>query len=57
VGSIYYLTYALGEGLQGSVGELIAWSVYIIVTVSIIIHGISSTPLMNWYEKHIDLQS
>jgi NhaP-type Na+/H+ or K+/H+ antiporter len=57
VGSIYYLTYALGEGLQGPVGELMAWSVYIIVTVSIIIHGISSTPLMNWYEKHINQQS
>ncbi|MGB3190227.1 MAG: sodium:proton antiporter [Limnoraphis sp.] len=57
VGSIYYLNYALGEGLQGSVGELMAWSVYIIVTISIIIHGISSTPLMNWYEKDIDQQN
>ena len=57
VGSIYYLTYALGEGLKGDVGELIAWSVYITVVISVIIHGISSTPLMNGYEKQIDQQN
>ncbi|WP_413164907.1 cation:proton antiporter [Capilliphycus salinus ALCB114379] len=57
VGSIYYLTYALGEGLQGSVAELMAWSVYITVIISVVIHGISSTPLMNWYEKQIEQQT
>ncbi|KKD39814.1 MAG: sodium:proton antiporter [Limnoraphis robusta] len=57
VGSIYYLTYAFGEGLQGSVGELMAWSVYITIIFSVIIHGISSTPLMNWYEKQINPQN
>jgi NhaP-type Na+/H+ or K+/H+ antiporter len=57
VGSIYYLTYAFGEGLRGSVGELMAWSVYITIVFSVIIHGISSTPLMNWYEKQINPQN
>jgi sodium/hydrogen antiporter len=53
VGSLYYLSYALGEGLEGQTGELIAWVTYITITISVIIHGISSTPLMNWYERHV----
>jgi NhaP-type Na+/H+ or K+/H+ antiporter len=53
VGSLYYLSYALGEGLEGQAGELIAWITYITVTISVIIHGVSSTPLMNWYERYI----
>ncbi|MGA7932021.1 MAG: sodium:proton antiporter [Kovacikia sp.] len=54
VGSLYYLTYALSEGLQDKSGELIAWITFITVTISVTLHGISSTPLMNWYERHIE---
>jgi NhaP-type Na+/H+ or K+/H+ antiporter len=53
VGSLYYLSYALGESLQGELGERIAWITYITVVISVIVHGISSTPLMNWYERRI----
>ncbi|WAL59302.1 cation:proton antiporter [Thermocoleostomius sinensis] len=53
VGSLYYLSYALGAGLEGQTGELIAWVTYTTVAISVIIHGISSTPLMNWYERHV----
>lgn len=53
VGSLYYLFYAFGEGLQGELAEQVAWITYITVIISIIVHGISSTPLMNWYEKHV----
>ena len=49
VGSLYYLTYAFGHGLKGELGEQIAWITYITVIVSIFVHGISATPLMNWY--------
>ena len=52
VGSLYYLFYAFGEGLKGELGEQIAWITYITVVISVILHGISSTPLMNWYERH-----
>jgi NhaP-type Na+/H+ or K+/H+ antiporter len=52
VGSLYYLTYAFGYGLKGNMGEQIAWITYIIVILSIIIHGVSATPLMNWYRHH-----
>ncbi|WP_449418753.1 cation:proton antiporter [Phormidium nigroviride] len=53
VGSLYYLTYAFGEGLKGELGEKIAWITYTTVAISVIIHGISSTPLMNWYERRV----
>ena len=50
LGSVYYLTYALGEGVKGDVAEQIAWITYTVVVLSIIIHGISAAPLMAWYE-------
>ncbi|HEY9832731.1 MAG TPA: sodium:proton antiporter [Stenomitos sp.] len=53
VGSLYYLTYAFGKGLQGELGERLAWITYITVVISVIVHGISATPLIKWYEHHI----
>lgn len=51
LGSIYYLTYALGEGVTGETAEQIAWITYTVVVLSIIIYGISAYPLMAWYEN------
>jgi sodium/hydrogen antiporter len=56
VGSIYYLTYAFGKGLKGELGEQIAWITFTTIVISVILHGISSTPLMNWYERRIKPQ-
>lgn len=53
VGSLYYLAYAFGNGLKGELGEQIGWITYTTIVVSVIVHGISSTPLMNWYERKI----
>ncbi|WP_017652572.1 cation:proton antiporter [Fortiea contorta] len=53
VGSLYYLAYAFGHGLKDEIGELIAWITYTTIVASVIVHGISSTPLMNWYESTI----
>lgn len=53
VGSLYYLSYAFGHGLKGETGEQIAWITYTTIVVSVIVHGISATPLMNWYERNI----
>lgn len=49
LGSIYYLTYALGE-VKGKVAEEISWIVFTVVVLSIIFHGITAAPLMGWYE-------
>ena len=51
LGSMYYLTYALGEGVNGDVAEQLSWIVYTVVVLSIISHGISAAPLMAWYES------
>lgn len=53
VGSIYYLCYAFGNGLKDTLGEQIAWITYITIVLSVILHGISTTPLMNSYNKYI----
>ncbi|HBB31359.1 MAG TPA: sodium:proton antiporter [Cyanobacteria bacterium UBA8803] len=54
VGSLYYLSYALGEGLKDNAGEQIAWITFITIVISVLLHGISATPLMNWYERQIE---
>jgi NhaP-type Na+/H+ or K+/H+ antiporter len=51
VGSLYYLSYVLSEGIPDAIGAQLGWIVYGVVTVSVILHGISATPLMTWYEK------
>lgn len=53
VGSLYYLTYAFGKGLKGETAEQIAWITYITVIISVLLHGVSATPLMKWYERNI----
>lgn len=53
VGSMYYLCYALAHGLKDTLGERIAWITYITIVLSVILHGTSTTPLMNAYERYI----
>ncbi len=53
VGSIYYLCYAFGEGLKDQLGEQIAWITYTTIVISVILHGVTSTPLMKWYERRV----
>lgn len=53
VGSLYYLFYAFGEGLKDSAAEQIAWITFTTIVISVVLHGISATPLMNWYERRI----
>lgn len=53
VGSMYYLCYALAHGLKDTLGERIAWITYITIVLSVILHGTSTTPLMNTYERYI----
>ena len=51
LGSVYYLTYSLGEGVKGDPAEQIAWITYTVVVLSIILHGMTAAPLMTWYEN------
>ncbi|HVG03836.1 MAG TPA: cation:proton antiporter, partial [Burkholderiaceae bacterium] len=49
IGSIYYLLYAIGNGLPNGLGQLMLSIVLTAVAASIVVHGISVTPLMNLY--------
>jgi len=52
VGSLYYLFYALGEGLEKTGDQdRIIWITFLTIVASMILHGTSATPLMNWYEQ------
>jgi sodium/hydrogen antiporter len=51
IGSIYYLAYALTHGVEGTAGRELADMTISIVAVSIVIHGLTSQPLMTWYDR------
>lgn len=51
IGSIYYLMYAVNHGLQGDLAEQAITLTLTTVAVSIVVHGISVTPLMNVYAE------
>lgn len=50
IGSLYYLSYALGHGLQGPAAETLAALVISAVAASICLHGASAQPLLTRYE-------
>ncbi|HHV7524667.1 TPA: cation:proton antiporter [Burkholderia orbicola] len=50
IGSFYYLLFALEHGPSDAVRPLAA-PVLAVVSASVVAHGISATPLMNWYYR------
>ncbi|HEX9936209.1 MAG TPA: cation:proton antiporter [Longimicrobium sp.] len=51
IGSVYYLTFAMQHGLPEALGRPLAALVLATVAVSVVVHGISVTPLMNRYAR------
>jgi sodium/hydrogen antiporter len=51
ISSIYYLMYAINHDLSPSLAEEIIAITLTMVAVSIVVHGISVTPLMNLYTR------
>jgi NhaP-type Na+/H+ or K+/H+ antiporter len=51
IGSVYYLMYAIQHGLPRSISSQFIDLTLAVVAVSIVIHGISVTPLMDRYQK------
>jgi NhaP-type Na+/H+ or K+/H+ antiporter len=51
IGSVYYLTYAMQHGLPEALGRTLAALVLAAVAVSVVVHGISVTPLMRRYAR------
>lgn len=48
LGSLNYLAYALTHGLAGQDGDDLATIALTVVALSVFIHGVTTTPLMNW---------
>ena len=51
VGSIYYLAYAISHGLSGDWARSMADFGLSALATSILIHGLSSQPLMTWHDR------
>jgi NhaP-type Na+/H+ or K+/H+ antiporter len=49
IGSLYYLMYAVQHGLPRPLGETLIQLTLVTVTFSILVHGLSVTPLMSRY--------
>ena len=51
IGSIYYLMFAINHGLARPVAEQLIALTLGVVAVSIVVHGVSVTPLMDVYQR------
>jgi len=51
VGTLFYLTLALESGVSGPLGQLMLSASLAAIALSIVLHGISTTPLMNAYQR------
>ena len=51
IGSLYYLMYAINHGLDRALADVLTSLTLSVVVASIVLHGVSVTPLMGMYEK------
>ncbi len=52
IGSLYYLSYALNHGLNDYIADIVGITLSV-VALSILIHGVSSQPILDFYERAI----
>ena len=57
VGSLYYLFYTLSDDIADEVGTPLSWITLSTVVLSVLIHGVSTTPLMTWYDRRFGLKN
>ena len=53
IGSVYYLSYAITHGLDPELARTIASLVLAVIAVSVVVHGVSVSPLMRRYEERL----
>jgi sodium/hydrogen antiporter len=51
IGSVYYLTYAITQGLAEPMADRLTSIVLSLIVISVVVHGASVSPLMSWYER------
>ena len=53
IGSLNYLAYAITHGLDGPQAALLANFVLTLVALSVVVHGITTPPLMAWRQARL----
>jgi len=56
IGSIYYLFYALNHGLIGTSSAVAVNLTLSVIALSIVVHGVSTQPMLAWYERRAQAQ-
>jgi NhaP-type Na+/H+ or K+/H+ antiporter len=51
IGSVYYLMFAINQGLPSEIASQLIALTLSAIAVSILVHGFSVTPLMGWYAR------
>lgn len=51
IGSLYYLFYALNHGLIGTSSAVAVNLTLSVIALSVMVHGLSTQPLLVWYER------
>ena len=56
IGSLYYLMYAIQHGLPEDLAVELIQLTLVVVTLSIVVHGISVKPMMNrFWRRRVDV--
>ncbi len=53
IGSLYYLSYALNHGVSGDVATKITSIVVTVIACSVVLHGITVSPVLQWYQRSL----
>jgi NhaP-type Na+/H+ or K+/H+ antiporter len=53
IGSLYYLMFAIAHGLPEGVAGRLASLTLVVMAVSVVVHGVSVTPLMAFYNRRM----
>ncbi|WP_431038412.1 cation:proton antiporter [Pseudomonas yamanorum] len=56
IGSIYYLFYAINHGLVGTSSAVAVNLTLSVIALSIVVHGLSTQPMLVWYERRAQAQ-
>ena len=51
IGSVYYAAYVCSHGLPAGASEQLLACVFTVIAASIVVHGVSATPLMDLYQR------
>lgn len=54
IGSVYYLCYGITHGLPHSFAAICTDVTFTVIAASVLVHGFSVTPVMNWYSRRVE---